>query len=157
MKKILFIAVLAVSLLLNAATAYVIFAKNPMKIQGEKSWLDMYTSDIDATEKFLSQNLGITVVQTSDEGGFDYRVIKSKDGLFPYAGLMQICDFLKKENVKPHSTAYFTVKDYDAMSQQFKDQGATTVVDGMVAAGMKFGVFTIPGGVEIGIAQYGVK
>ena len=157
MKKILFISVLTISLLLNAATAYVILAKNPMKVQGEKSWVDMYTDDADATEKFLNENLGIKVVQTSNEDGMDYRVIKAKDGLFPYAGIMQICDEMKKENIVPHSTVYFTVKNYDAMSKQFRENGAQVLLDGMVMEGMKFGFFIIPGGIDIGIVQYGVK
>lgn len=157
MKKVLFISVLTVSLLLNALTAYVIFAKNPMKVQGDKSWVDMYTSDADATEKFLNENLGIQVVQTNKENGMDYRVIKAKGGIFPYAGIMQISDEMKKENVQPHATVYFTVKDYDKMSKQFQDNGAKVLLDGMVMEGMKFGFFVIPGGIDIGIVQYGVK
>ncbi len=157
MKKILLISVLTVSLLLNAATAYIILAKNPTKIQGEKSWIDMYTNDANATEKFLNENLGIKVVQTSNANGMDYRIIKAKDGMFPYAGIMQICDKMKKENVQPHATVYFTVKDYDAMSKQFQEKGAKVLLDGMVVENMKFGFFIIPGGIDVGIVQYGVK
>jgi len=156
MKKIVFICVLTASLLLNATAAYVILAKNPMKIQGDKSWVDMYTNDADATEKFLNENLGIKVVQTYKDD-IDYRVIKAKGGLFPYAGIMQICDEMKKENVLPHSTAYFTVKNYDEMSKQFQENGAKVLLDGMIKEGMKFGFFIIPGGIEVGIVQYGVK
>lgn len=156
-KKVLLISVLTVSLLLNALAAYVIFAKNPMKVEGDKSWIDMYTNDADATEKFLNENLGIKVVQTNKENGMDYRVIKAKNGLFPYAGIMQIDDKLKKDNVKPHATVYFTVKDYDKMSKQFQDNGAKVLLDGMVIEGMKFGFFVIPGGIDIAIVQYDVK
>jgi len=157
-KQVLLISALTISLLLNALTAYVVFAKNPMKVVGDKSWVDMYTDDVDATEKFLSENLGIKVVKRSNESdGMDYRVIQAKDGLFPYAGIMQICDKMKADNVKPHSTVYFTVKDYDAMSKQFQEQGAKVLLDGMVLEGMKFGFFIIPGGIDIGIVQYGVK
>jgi len=158
MKKVLLIGTLVISLLLNLITAYIIFAKNPMVVQGDKSWVDMYTNDADATEKFLNENLGIKVVDRSKEdSGMDYRVIQAKDGLFPYAGIMQICDKMKKDKVTPHSTAYFTVKNYDAMSKQFQEKGAKVLLDGMVLEGMKFGFFVIPGGLEIGIVQYGVK
>lgn len=157
MKKILLICVLAVSLLMNAATLYIVFAKNPMKVQGDKSWVDMYTNDADATEKFLNENLGIKVVQSSKENDMDYRVIKAKDGLFPYAGIMQINAEMKKEKVQPHATVYFTVKNYDQMSKQFQEKGAKVLFDGMVMEGMKFGFFVIPGGIDVGIVQYGVK
>ncbi len=157
MKKALFISVLAISLLLNAATAYIIFAKNPMMVQGDKSWVDMYTNDANATEKFLNENLGIKVVKNVNDNGMDYRIIQAKDGMFPYAGVMQICDKMKKQNIQPHSTVYFTVKNYDEMSKQFKANGAKVLLDGQVTQGMKFGFFIIPGGVEVGIVQYGVK
>lgn len=157
MKKVLFITVLIISLLLNAATAYIILAKNPMKVQGDKSWVDMYTNDVNATEKFLNENLGIKVVQTNNENDMDYRVIKAKDGLFPYAGIMQMSDEMKKENVQPHAIVYFTVKDYDQMSKRFQEQGAKVLLDGMFMKDMKFGFFVIPGGIDVGIVQYGVK
>ncbi len=155
--KILLISVLTISLLLNLATAYVIFAKNPTMVQGDKSWVDMYSNDAGATEKFLNENLGIKVVQRNNDNGMDYRVIQAKDGLFPYAGIMQICDKMKKDNVVPHATVYFTVKNYDEMSKQFQKNGAKVLLDGMVLQGMKFGFFLIPGGIDVGIVQYGVK
>lgn len=157
MKKVLLITMLAISLLLNAITLYIVFAKNPMVVQGDKSWTDMYTNDIDATDKFLNETLGIKVVKTTKEDDLDYRIIKAKGGLFPFAGLMQICDEWKKKGLEPHSTEYFTVKDYDKMSEQFLKNGAKVLVDGIVTEGMKFGIFLIPGGIDIGIVQYGVK
>ncbi len=157
MKKILFISVLTISLLLNAITAYIVFAKNPMVVQGDKSWVDMYSNDADATEKFLNENLGIKTVRKIKNEGFNYRIIQAKDGIFPYAGVMQIDAAMKKENVQPHATIYFTVKNYDEMSKQFQKNGAKVLLDAMVMENMKFGFFIIPGGIDVGIVQYGVK
>lgn len=153
--KILLYVVLAVSLLLNALTAYVILAKNPMKIQGDKSWTDLYTNDIDATLKFLNDNLGVQVVKSPDNKmGIDYRVLKAKDGIFPYAGLMQIDEQHKKEGLKPHATIYITVDNYDEMHKRFIEQGAKPEVENLHVNNMKFGIYVIPGGLDIGIVQY---
>lgn len=153
--KILLYVILSVSLLLNALTAYVIVAKNPMKIQGDKSWTDLYTNDIDATYKFLNENLDIQVMKTPENNmDIDYRVIKAKDGIFPFAGLMQIDKEHKKDGLKPHAAIYLTVNDYDEMSKKFKGQGAKPEVENIQVHNMKFGIYTIPGGLDIGIVQY---
>lgn len=154
MKKILLAVVLSLSILMNIVTLYVIISKNPMKLQGEKSWVDLYSSDSDATVKFLNENLGIKVVATSNEGGMDYRVIKSESGMFPYAGVMQISEEYKKQGLVPHATIYLTVKDYDKMHKQFLEKGAKAVIENKVIENMKFGIYVIPGGLDIGIIQY---
>lgn len=153
--KIFLNVALAVSLLLNAMTVYVIFAKNPMKIQGDKSWTDLYTNDIDATYKFLNENLDVQSMAIPDNGkGIDYRVIKAKNGMFPYAGLMQIDEKQKKEGLKPHSTIYLTVENYDEMHKKFIKNGAKPQLENFKVRDMKFGIYVIPGGLDIGIVQY---
>lgn len=153
--KIFLNIVLAVSLLINAMTAYIIFAKNPMKVQGDKSWTDLYTNDIDATLKFLSDNLDIQVTKTPDNGmGIDYRVLKAKNGIFPYAGLMQISEEHKNEGLKPHAAIYITVDDYDKMDKKFIEQGAKPQLQNLKVNNMIFGIYVIPGGLDIGIVQY---
>lgn len=154
MKNLLYV-ILSVSLLFNAFTAYIVLAKNPMKIQGDKSWTDLYTNDIDATYKFLNENLGIQVVKIPDNGkGIDYRVIKAKGGMFPYAGLMQIDKEHKQQGLKPHAAIYITVDDYDAMHKKFIEQGAKPELENIQVNNMKFGFYVIPGGLDIGIVQY---
>lgn len=155
--KPLSITLLIISLLLNIAFAFLIFTKDPMKLQGEKSWVDLYSDDADATIKFLSDNLGIKLVSASKETGIDYRVIKSEKGLFPYAGVMQIDENFKKKGLVPHATIYLTVKNYDEMSKQFTENGAKPVMENMVVDNMKFGIFVIPGGLDVGIIQYNFK
>lgn len=154
MKKLLYV-ILAVSLLFNAFTLYIVLAKNPMKIQGDKSWTDLYTNDIDATYKFLNENLGVEIVNIPDNGkGIDYRVIKAKGGIFPYAGLMQIGKEQKQQGLKPHAAIYLTVDDYDSMHKKFIEQGAKPLLENSQVNNMKFGFYVIPGGLDIGIVQY---
>lgn len=153
--KVLLYIVLAVSLLLNVFTAYIVIAKNPMKIQGDKSWTDLYTNDIDATFKFLNENLDIQVIKTPDNGkGIEYKVLKAKNGIFPYAGLMQINEEHKKEGLKPHATIYITVDNYEEMDKKFIEQGAKPQLQNFQVNNMKFGIYVIPGGLDIGIVQY---
>lgn len=153
--RIFIYIILTVSLMLNALTLYIIVAKNPMKIQGDKSWTDLYTDDIDATYKFLNDNLDIQVVKIPEnKKGIDYRVIKAKSGIFPYAGLMQIDEKRKNEGLKPHAAIYITVDDYDEMHKKFIEQGAKPQATNLQVHNMKFGIYVIPGGLDIGIVQY---
>lgn len=153
--KILLYTILSISLLLNALTAYIVIAKNPMKVQGDKSWTDLYTYDIDATYKFLNENLGIQTFKTPENGkGIDYKVIKANGGIFPYAGLMQIDEEHKKEGLKPHAAIYITVDNYDEMHKKFIEQGAKALLENYTVNNMKFGIYVIPGGLDIGIVQY---
>lgn len=153
--RILLYVILSVSLLLNAVTLYIVLAKNPMKVQGDKSWTDLYTDDIDATYKFFNENLDVQVMNCPDNHkNIDYRVIKAKNGIFPYAGLMQISEEHKKEGLRPHATIYITVDNYDEMHKKFIEQGAKPQLENFTVNNMKFGIYVIPGGLDIGIVQY---
>ena len=154
MKKAVFITVLVISLLMNILTLYMILAKNPMNVQGDKSWVDLYSSDAGATVKFLNENLGIKVVSEYNYNGMDYRIIKAKDGIFPYAGVMQICDKLKKQGLTPHATIYLTVKNYEEIHKKFIEQGAKPILEKTKVKDMIFGIYIIPGGLDVGIIQY---
>jgi hypothetical protein len=59
--------------------------------------------------------------------------------------------------VPPHTMVYLTVKDYDATHAKIIADGAVPMLVNEYAAGMKFGIYQIPGGLTIGVAQYGVK
>ena len=129
---------------------------NPMKTEGAASWIDLYSNDSAATIKFLKDNFGIEVVNTSKSlVNTDYSVIKANKYPFPFAGVMQI----PKDNTEllPHASIYLTVKDYDKMHERLVKAGAKPVLDHKVAGGMKFGIYIIPGGLDIGIAQWGTE
>lgn len=159
MKKNLLYAVFAVSLILNALTIFIIATQNPMKVEGQMSWVDLYSNDSNATTKFLNDTLGIKTIGTNKpdniaDKDFDYKIIKADKAAFPLAGVMQITDTYKKEGMKPHSTIYLTVKNYDESAAKLTANGAKAIVENLEAKNMKFGFYTIPGGVEIGIVQY---
>jgi len=146
-----------ISLLLNIFLVYIIIAKSPMKLEGAMPWVDLYSDDADATLKFLYEKLGIEVSATSKENNIDYRIIKAKKGLMPFAGVMQIDEQHRNEGLKPHAAIYLTVKNYDEMHKKFIDSGAISIVENMMIKNMKFGIYIIPGGLDIGIVEFNVK
>ena len=152
--KIGFYVLLAIVL----ACGFMFMRTNPMKLQGAMSWAEMYSTDPTATLTFLNQNFGIRVTQSKDMGdGMIYNVIKTPGALWPFAGVMGLPKMADGQPVGPQSMIYLTVTDYDAAHAKMIESGATAHAVGQIAEGMKFGVYTIPGGVTIGIAQYGVK
>ncbi len=136
----------------------ILFTKiNPMKINGQISWADLYSNNAAATTDFLNKTMGIESQKIENNDGIDYTLIKGKKALFPSAGIMQITDEWRKEGLVPHATLYFTVSNYDETEQKMLENGAKTLVPAMVKNSMKFGVYMIPGDVDIAIVQYQVK
>jgi predicted enzyme related to lactoylglutathione lyase len=124
-----------------------------MKLDGGMSWVDIYSVNPPETIEFLDEVFGIKVVETTKDDFGEYNVIKTKGQLFPFAGIMGLPEM---DGVKalPGSMIYLTTKDYAATAEKMKAAGATAQIENMVAGGMLFGVYEIPGGVFIGIAQY---
>lgn len=159
MKKLLLYGVLTVSVILNILTVFIITTQNPMNVQGQMSWNDLYSNDSDATEKFLKDTLGIKVIgmntlDNNSDKDFNYKILQADKAVFPFSGLMQITDNYKKEGMKPHSTIYLTVKNYETAAEKFKTNGAKAIIENMEVKNMKFGFYNIPGGIEIGIVEY---
>ena len=130
------------------------FKTNPMVNTGALSWVDIYSNNPAETIEFLNKNFEITVTETKPSGlGTDYSIIKARGQMWPFAGIMQT-----PEKAYPSAMIYLTVKDMDAAHEKAIASGARAVVEPMVVdGGMKFGAYEIPGGVTIGITQYGVK
>lgn len=128
-----------------------------MKIDGQHSWIDIYSEDADETLAFLNKTLGIKEISMKNEKGVHYKVIKAAKGVFPFAGIMQITQEQKDQGLFPHATIYLTVNDYDAMHDKFVESGAKVQMSHSIVDKMKFGIYVIPGGTDIGIVQYGVK
>ena len=136
----------------------VFIKSNPMKNQGAMSWADIYSNDPSATIGFLNQNFGITVASTNPTPtGQEYSVIKAKGQLWPFAGVMATPVMPDGTEVPEHTVMYLTVTDYAATHEKMLATGAKSLLDNVNAEGMLFGIYQIPGGVTIGIAQYGVK
>jgi predicted enzyme related to lactoylglutathione lyase len=130
---------------------------NPMKNAGAASWIDLYSDEPEATVRFLSENLNIKVASTSESAvGGGYTVIKANGQIWPFAGVMKTPAGVGAgaKKVAPHATIYITVKDYAETAKRIMAAGAKPVLENKEAGGMKFGIYIIPGGLDIGIAQY---
>jgi predicted enzyme related to lactoylglutathione lyase len=131
---------------------------NPMQIEGAGSWTEFYSSDPQATIAFLDNTLGIKVKNTSSAAdGMEYSILKAEKQLFPFAGIMAQPTMPDGSVVPPSTLVYLTVRDYDSTHSKLVQAGAVAHAESQVAGGMKFGIYTIPGDISIGIAQYGVK
>jgi len=139
------------------AAVWLFVRVNPMKLEGMSSWIEMYSDDALATEKFLHAQFGIKIASRGKSvSGDNYFIIQAAKSFWPFAGIMQI-DRKKagQEKLYPHTATYFTTADYDATHKKMLAAGAKPILACYVAGGMKFGVYIIPGGVEIGLVQYG--
>ncbi|MDR1027010.1 MAG: hypothetical protein LBL46_01175 [Rickettsiales bacterium] len=138
------------------ALAAILFMKsNPMKNEGAASWIDIYSKAPTETIKFLGDTFGIEVANTtkSVDGpmpGMEYSAIKARGQLWPFAGVMG----MPLKEMVPHTMSYLTVKDYKAAHDKMIANGAKAVLTDQYAGGMRFGIYIIPGGVDIGIAQW---
>lgn len=142
------------------AGVWVFIRANPMKNEGAASWTEFYSDAPAETMKFLADNFGIGAEKFADgaeNNGMDYFSLKAKGQFWPFAGVMDVTKLPIEAKVPPHTMVYLTVKDYDATHAKIIADGATAMLVGEYAAGMKFGIYQIPGGLTIGVAQYGVK
>ena len=142
--------------------AWVFMKANPMKNQGAASWTEFYSSSPVETTKFLETVFGIKsekYIDPSHTDGMEYFSLKAKGQFWPFAGVIDPAQLPMPDGmtIPPHTMVYLTVKDYASAHQKMLDAGATAMLADQVAAGMRFGVYMIPGGLTIGIAQYGVK
>lgn len=146
--KIGFFALLALVILM----VRVFMKVNPMMSEGSASWIDIYSKDKTATIKFLKEVFGTTVMESkaSMSPGIDYKVVKAKGQMWPFAGIMDLPD----KKMPPHAMIYITVKDYAAAHKKMLKNGAKVMMADKYAGGMKFGIYIIPGGVDIGIAEW---
>lgn len=89
MKKLLLYGVLTASVILNILTVFIITTQNPMNVQGQMSWNDLYSNDSDATEKFLKDTLGIKVIgmntlDNNSDKDFNYKILQADKAVFPF-------------------------------------------------------------------------
>jgi predicted enzyme related to lactoylglutathione lyase len=147
-----------VLLIIVVLGGWLIVQVNPMKNQGAMSWAEMYSEDPAATLFFLNRTLGVRVANTTKTpDGMIYNVIRARRQIWPFAGVMGLPRLPDGEEIAPGTIIYLTVRNYAAAHEAMIEHGAVAHQTGLIAEGMKFGIYTIPGGVTIGIAQYGVK
>lgn len=141
-------------LLILICHAFLMFKHNPMKMEGQLSWADLYSNNAEETVDFLNTTLGIKSKKVEQTEEMDYTIIKANKSFFPFAGIMQITEAYKEKGLVPHSTLYFTVKDFDETEQKMLDNGAKILVPVTIKENMKFGIYLIPGDVDIAIIEY---
>ena len=121
-------------------------------------WTEFYSSDSEKTLAFMEKNFGIKKVATTESAGdIKYNVIRPAGSLWPTAGVMDIPVLPDGSQISPSTMIYITVENYHAAHDKIVADGAVPHIVGQVAGGMRFGVYTIPGGLVIGVAEYGVK
>jgi predicted enzyme related to lactoylglutathione lyase len=145
-----------VLLFLVILMVWVFMRSNPMTNQGANGWTEFYSSNPTKTIKFLGDTFGIKSQAGKDTPtGMDYKVLKAPKQLWPFAGIMDIPNLPNGKKADQKTMVYLTVKNYDEAHKKMLKNGAKAYIDHQSAGGMKFGIYEIPGGVAIGIAQYG--
>ena len=140
------------------AAGWMFVRSNPMKNEGAASWIEIYSSVPTETIKFLADNFGIHHEKSKDAmDGMEYTLLKADGQFWPFGGIMGLPKMENGKTAPPHTMIYLTVNDYAAAHKKMVAGGAEVILADRVAGGMKFGIYVIPGGIEIGLAQYGVK
>ncbi|MDR2870340.1 MAG: hypothetical protein LBV04_07820 [Deferribacteraceae bacterium] len=149
-------------LLVAVIALVVLFMRtNPMKAEGVGSWIDYYSAEPEATIKFLSDNFGIQAqAQSTSVDGKMYTTLKAKGQPWPFAGIMAPPTNPDGSMVPPSTMVYLTTNNYEETHNKMMATGAVALAEAQVindqtASKMTFGIYIIPGGVTIGVAQYG--
>lgn len=127
----------------------------PYLIKGGISWSDVYSNNANATADFVKKIFNMSVKTQDFQGdSMDYRLVKADGALFPTFAIMQITDEYREKGMLPHSTLYFTVKKYDDVHKAMLENGAKVLVEPQTKNDMHFGIYLIPGDVDIAIIEY---
>lgn len=127
-----------------------------MMNEGANSWTEFYSENPKETISFLNKTFGIKSEKGKEPAadGEEYNILKAGGQMWPFAGIMELPKH-NGEPIAPGTMVYLTVKDYDAAHNKMIANNAQSLIDHKYVSGMKFGIYMIPGGVKIGIAQYG--
>lgn len=144
-----------VLLVLVILFGWVAVKSNPMTNMRAFVWTEFYSENPAETLAFLQDNFGISVVSTSENMlGGEYNVIQKSGALWPFAGVMDLPTLPDGSRVPPHTIIYLTVTNFDSAHDRIVAAGAIAHVSHKEAGGMKFGIYTIPGGLVVGVAEY---
>lgn len=135
--------------------AFLLLKMNPTKLNGQLTWSDIYSNNSSATVNFFSTVFGTQAQKVEMPDNLDYTMLKAKKSFFPSVGVMQITDQFREQGLLPHSTPYFAVTDYEQTHQKMIENGAKVLRPAMIKNGMKFGIYLIPGDLDIAIIQFG--
>ena len=127
-----------IELILIVVMAFVFIKASPMKNQGAISWGEIYSNNSVETTRFMSE-----LFDFKNTGENDQRLSPNVD----------VRELTGNDDV-PHSVMYFTVTDYNAIHKKIIEMGATPVAIYKYTHGARFGIYKIPGGINIGIVQW---
>lgn len=142
-------------LISTLALLFILLRMNPTKLNGALTWSDIYSNNSRATIDFFSTVFGSKAQPIEMPDNLEYTILKAPKSLFPSVGIMQITDEFRGQGLLPHSTPYFSVTDYQTTHQKMLENGAKVLRPAMVKNGMKFGIYLIPGDLDIAIIQFG--
>jgi len=144
-----------VLLIIVIAMLWLFMRVNPMMNEGSPSWIDISSKSPDETIRFMNNVFGISVMHETKtaSSGLDYKVVRGPGQIWPFAGVMPLPD----KDFEPQSMIYITVRDYDAANKKMIQNGAKPILSDQKAAGMRFGIYIIPGGIHLGIAEWNRK
>ena len=122
---------------------------------GDFSWCELLTYDVDSAKKFYTELLGWTMDdQSMGEGAGSYTILKV-DGQ-PVGGIMKMPPQVPA-GTPPHWGAYVTVDDVDAVAARVEQLGGKILVPPSNSPDARFCVFQDPQGAILSIISYTKK
>ena len=113
---------------------------------------ELWTADVEQSKQFYCGLFGWSAVASSIGEDGSYHIFK--DGERDVAGLLKMPAEGGVTAAPPHWLSYVLVDDVDAMAERVTALGGTVRVPPADIPGIgRFGVFTDPGGVPIGVFQ----
>jgi len=129
---------------------------DPTRNAGAQSWVGMYSTAPNDTVAFMQKVFGMrTTDMYAADPNTDYIMLTARRQFWPFAGVTKLPpEFVCIE----HTVAYLTTTDYDTTHRKMMAAGAREITTNRIVGSgsqkMRFGIYMIPGGVEIGVAQY---
>ena len=129
---------------------------DPTRNEGAQSWVGMYSTAPADTVKFMQKVFGMRATDMfANDPNTDYIMLTTRRQFWPFGGVMKLPP--KFAGIS-HTMAYLTTLDFEATHRAMIAAGAREVMErrsvGEGGNKMRFGIYVIPGGIEIGIAQY---
>jgi predicted enzyme related to lactoylglutathione lyase len=128
---------------------YAMARSNPLKVEGQPSWIEIYSDNFNETATFLAETLGIKTTSNIKVDNSGYILLKAEKSIIPFGSILPTDEDKK---INPHSTIYFTVFNYNEVHKKFINSGAKEIK--MENGGENIRKYLVPGNIEIGIVQY---
>ena len=123
--------------------------------QGDFSWCELLTYDVNSAKKFYSELLGWKMEDhPMGECGGTYTILRADDR--PVGGMMKMPPVIP-EGTPPHWGAYVTVDDVDAVAAKVQELGGKVLVPPSDSPDARFCVFQDPQGAVLSIISYTKK